>query len=167
MLAASGLDRSVETVFYVALAVLVVLIGSGVFLSILMFALMRFLIHIRVRARHGRTSIAFRAIESYAWAKLIVDASIVILLIGLGVASLQYEPLRSLWTTPPSPISLGIFVLTSVAVVVSMHFQYAWYRKLFAIPPEFIEHRLPDGGIQRTYPITPPIVRDWYSQPKK
>lgn len=163
VLAASGLDRSVDTVFYVVLVALGVLVGSGLALFLGMMALMPLLIYIR--SRQGRTSIASRVMESLAWAELIVVFALVALLVALGVASLYYEPLRSLWTVPPSPLALGLFVLACVAIVVSMYFQRVWYGKLFASPPAFTEQRLPDGSIQRTYHNNPPVVWDWYSQP--
>lgn len=163
MLAASGLDRSIETVLYIALAVLAVLVGSEIFIGVVGFALMPLLIYIRLR--QGRTSIASRAIESFAWAELIVYIALVAMLIGIGVASLQYEPLRSLWSVPPSPTALGIFILASVAMVVSRKTMHVWCRRLFATPPVCIEHRLPDGVIQVTFPLKTQDVWDWYSQP--
>jgi hypothetical protein len=163
VLAASGLDRSVDTVFYILLGALVVLVGSGFALSLGTMVLMPLMIYIR--SRQGRTSIASRAIESLAWAELIVVLALVALLVALGVASLNYEALRVLWTVPPSPLSLWLFVLACVAVVVSMFFQRVWYGKLFATPPAYTEQRLPNGGIQRTYHNHPPDVWDWYSQP--
>lgn len=163
MLAASGLDRSVDTVLYIALAVLAVLVGTSLAMFLAMMGLMRLLIY--VRSRQGRTSIASRAIESLAWAELIVVLTLVVLLAALGVASLHYEPLRSLWTVPPSATALGFFVFACVAIVVSIYLQRVWYRKLFATPPAFTEQRSPDGRIQRRYHGHPPDVWDWYSQP--
>jgi hypothetical protein len=163
VLAASGLDRSVDAVFYVLLAALGVLVGSALAIFLGMLALTRLLIY--MESRHRPPSIASRVIESLAWAELIVVATLVALLIALGYASLHYEPMRSLWTVPPSPLALWFFVFACVAIVLSMYFQSVWYGKLFARPPAFTERRTPDGKIIRTYHKYPPTVWDWYSQP--
>lgn len=162
ILTASGLNRSVETVLYVVLGALVVFIVSGATLFLVMMGLMPLLIYIRTR--QGRWSVAARASESLFWAELIVVCVLLIILVALGVASLYYEPLQSLWTSPPSPLTLGFFVFTCIAVVASLYLQRIWYGKLFAIPPDFTEQRLSDGSIQRTYHNNPPDVWDWYSQ---
>ena len=159
ILAASGLHRSVDTVLYVALAVLVVLVGSGVAIFLGMMGL-TFLLK-----NKGHTSIASIVFESLAWAELTVVFVVIALLVSLGVASLRYEPLRGLWTVPPSPLALGSFVLACIVVVLSTYLKPMWHRKLFAIPPIFTEQRLPDGRIRRTSHPNPPAVWDWYSQP--
>lgn len=133
ILAASGLDRSVDIVLYVALAVLAVLVGATLARFTVMMGLMPLLIY--VRSRQGRRSIASRTYESLAWTELIVVLALVVLLVVLGVASLHYEPLRSLWTIPPSALALALFVFACVAIVVSTYLQRAWYEKLFAAPP--------------------------------
>lgn len=162
-LSASGLNRSVETILYLVLGALGVFTVSGFALFLCMMGLMPLLSYMRIR--QGRWSVASMASESLFWAELIVVCLLLIILVALGVASLHYEPLRSLWTLPPSPLALGFFVFVCVAVVASLYLQRVWYGKLFAIPPNFTEQRLPDGSIQRTYHNNPPDVWDWYSQP--
>lgn len=161
MLAAGGLNRSVETLAYVALAALILLGGSALLLFLGTLAVMPLLIFIR--ARQGRHSVASRAIEATAWAELIVVVVLVALLVALGVASLRYEPLRALWTVSPSPVAVGVFVAAIVGVVISLYLQRAWYAKLFASPPPFSTTKLPDGrsaitfgeqerGVQQSHP---------------
>lgn len=163
ILAASGLARSIETVFYVAIGAFAVLVGSRFAIKMVVRLLMPLIIYIRFR--QGRKSVAARAIESVFWAQLIVVFIQIFLFVAVGDASLRYESLRSLWTVPPSPFTLWVFVLACCVIVVSMYIRHDWYAKLFARPPIFTEKRLPDGTEQRTYPITPPNIWDWYSQP--
>lgn len=160
ILAASGLDRSVETVFYVALAALTVIIGSGIALYVVMIGVMFLLIHLR-----GRTSIASKAMGAYAWAELVVVLALVVLFVAFACASLGYGPLYSLWTVPPSPLALGLFVLACVATIVSIYLQRIWYGKLFARPPAFTEQHTRDGRLLRTYHDQTAAIWDWHSQP--
>lgn len=165
ILAVSGLDRSVETIFFVILAAIGLIVLSGLAIFIVMMGLAPLLIYLRARRQGGYTSVAARVSESFALAQLIVGFILVILFIALGVASLSYEPLRSLWSTPPSPIALGFFVFTCVLLVVSLFIQHVWYDKLFASPPDYTVKILPDGRKQITGHIPPVDVWDWYIEP--
>ena len=86
-----------------------------------------------------------------AWSELMVLILVVALLVALGVASLEYEPLRSLWTAPPSPIAVAIFVAAAIAVVISLKFQEFWEGKLFARPAPYTTTKMPDGTIGVTF----------------
>lgn len=145
MLAAGGLNRSVDTVVYVAIGALILMGGSILLLILGMMALMPLLM--RIRARQGRFSVASRAIESLAWSQLITLVLISGLLVALGVASLEYEPLRSLWTAPPRPIAVAVFVTTAIAVFVSLNVGDYWKPELFLYPQSKIKiMTLPDGA---------------------
>jgi len=145
MLAAAGLYRSVKTVAYIAIAILLLLGGSALLVFAGTFAITPLMI--RIRARQGRHSVAARVFEAMAWSELMVVCLIVALLVGLGLAAFRYEPLRSLWTVPPSPAAVTIFVVTAAVVVFSFYLQRIGYRKLFAFQAPFTCTRMADGTI--------------------
>lgn len=149
MLAAGGLNRSVDTVVYVAVGTLSLLGASVLLIFLGTMALMS--LRMFIRARQGRISAASSAIEATAWSELIVVVLLVALLVALGVASLQYEPLRSIWTVPPSPIAVAIFVSAAIAVVISLEVQSFWEGKLFARPALYTTTTLPDDRIGVTF----------------
>jgi len=145
MLAAGGLNRSVDTILYVAIGTLVLMVAAILLLFLGMRVLMPLRMHIR--ERQGRVSVAYSVIEAEGWAWLIAMGIIIALLVALGVASLQYEPLRSVWITPPSPIAVAIFIATAIAIIISVAYQWLWERKLFAHPAPYTTKKLPDGRI--------------------
>ena len=146
MLAASGLNRSVDTIIYVAIGTLILMGGSFLLITLGMMALTP--LRMFFRDRQGRSiSVASSVIEASAWSELITLVLVVALLVALGVASLQYEPLRSLWATPPSPTAVAIFVGAAIAVIINLVVQQSWERKLFARPPLYTTTTLPDGSI--------------------
>jgi hypothetical protein len=150
ILAASGLSRSVETVLYVAIAALVLLTGSVLLELLFTFTLLPLFIYMtnrRVGKERASTSIASRVMEASSWAQLISVTFVVVLLIGLGIASIQYEPLRSRWIPAPDPLAISILVITFIVVVATLYFQRVWYRKLFANPITVLTRRLPNGTI--------------------
>lgn len=144
MLAAGGLNRSVDTVVYVAFGTLILMGGSFLLIFLGTMALMP--LRMFFRARQGRISAASSAFEAMAWSEVIVLILVVALLVALGVASLEYELLRSLWTAPPSPIAVAIFVAAAIAVVINLKFQEFWEGKLFARPAPYTMTTLPDGS---------------------
>lgn len=149
ILGAGGLYRSVETVLAVALVVLTVLVGSLVLIAAGTLALTP--LRIAIRARQGRhspgQSPVWAVMEAEAWAALVTVVLVSVLFVALGVASLQYEPLLSLWTTPPSRTAVVVFVLTGIAVVISVYVESIWSRVLFLEETPFTTTRLPDGTI--------------------
>lgn len=167
ILAASGLNRSVDTVLYVALAAVIVLVGWEVTVFIGTMVLTPLLIYVCSRQQgYKSTSIASRIFEAMEWSDLIALFVFVVLFVVLGIASLHYEPLRLLWSMPLTPLAIGVFVFACVATVVSMYFQSAWYRKLFASPPTYTAgQRSHDGIIPITFHELPADVWDWYSLP--
>jgi len=166
VLAASGLSRSVETVFYVIFGTLSIIIVSSIAIFIIMMGLMPLLIYLR--SHQGRYSVASRAFESMAWAELIVVSFLSILFIVLGFATYHYAPMQSLWKTSPNPFAMGFFVFTCIILIVSFYLQRLWYRKLFADPPDFTEETQADGSVRRIYQSgRDRIVWNWYSQSVK
>lgn len=149
MLAAGDLNRSVDTVIYVAIGTVVIISASLLLAFITMMALTPLMIFIR--ARQGRYSVSSRVFEALAWSELIVLVLVIIFLIAFGIASLNYEPLHSLWTVPPSPISIGIFVATAIAFVTSLKLQQLWEGTLFARPVPYTETKMPDGTTSITF----------------
>lgn len=131
-LGASGLYRSLDSVFTVAVLALALVILSLVFSFVGIFTITP--IMIAIRKPQGRHSIASRVIEADAWSQLIIVVSLCLMFVGLGIASLYYEPIRLLWPAVPSLIAVPMAVLTACAVVISVYLQPMWYRKLFAKP---------------------------------
>ena len=163
ILAASGLSRSVDTIIYIILAAICILLLYVIFWYAGAMILSFFFI--TLRNRRGYHSAAAGAGTAVSWAELVSVCVPAIIFIALGIASLRYKPLLSLWTTPPSPIAIGVFVFASIVIMFSFLFQSRWYRDLFVIPPDFTEETLPNGRIGITFHkerYRP--VREWYSQ---
>jgi len=163
ILAASGLSRSVDTVIYVMLA------AVGVFLLFFIFVFVGTMIFsfffITLRNRRGYHSAATGAGEALAWAQVVSMCILTVSFVILGIASLRYEPLLSLWTAPPSPIAVAFFVFAYIIVMLSLLIQSRWYEDLFVIPPNFTEKILPNGHKSITFhkELYRPIW-EWYSQ---
>lgn len=121
ILAASGLSRSVDTVIYVMMAAVGVFLLFFIFLSVGTIVLSFFFITLRNRRRYH--SAAAGAGESLAWAHLVSMCVLAVSFVALGIASLRYEPLLSLWTMPPSPIAVGVFVFACIVVMLSLLIQ--------------------------------------------
>lgn len=161
ILGAGCLYRSLETVLVVALNFAVLLISSGVFIFAGMLALMP--LRIRLRRRNGlrNNSPVWAIAEAEYWAVEITVVILLALYTVLGAGFLYYEPLRALWTVPPSVTAVAIFVLTGIAVVISVYFQIKWSQELFAYEAPYTEERLPNGRIGivfREPPVsTPPV----------
>ena len=82
------------------------------------------------RPYRGASPVPYVA-EASAWSELTVVVLIVVLLVALGVASLEYGPLLALWTEPPGPVAVTVFVVTAIGVVVSYWLQSVGERNLF------------------------------------
>ena len=89
--------------------------------------------------------------EAEGWAALATVVLLSVLFVALGVASLQYKPLLSFWTAPPTPTAVVVFVLTGIAVIISVYVQSIWTRTLFLKEAPFTTTRLPDGTIGVTF----------------
>jgi len=165
MVAVSGISRSVDNVIYIILATVGIFLIFFFFWLVLMAILAFFFISWRNRPGHYHSAAA-GAEESLAWAQLVAVCIISILFIALGIAALRYEPLLSLWTTPPRPIAMGFFVLSCIVIMFSIYIQPLWHKDLFVIPEDYVEELLPDGTklIKFNKESYSPI-RDWYSQP--
>jgi len=136
MLAAGGIYRSVETVAYVAVAVLLMLFAFGLLVAAGVFTITPILLWINP----PKGSPVGKIIQAEKWSALIVGVLLVTFLVGLGIASLRYEPLRSLWTVPPTPTAITIFIVAAIVVVLSVFVQSFLYRKLFAYEDPFTQN---------------------------
>ncbi len=163
ILAASGLSRSVDTVIYIILAAASVFLLFFIFLFVGTMILSFFFITLRNRRRYH--SAAAGAGESLAWAQLVSICVLAVSFLAIGIASLRYKPLLSLWTIPPSPIAVGVFVFACIVVMLSLLIQSRWHEDLFVIPPDFTEKILPNGQKSITYhkELYRPTW-EWYSQ---
>ncbi len=144
-LGASGLYRSLETVLAVVVLALALFAVSMIF----MFAgtLVLTPLFMKMRGKHRELySPVPSVMDAMGWSALIIVGIICILLFGLGVASLHYQPLRLLWPVVPSHTAVAIAVLTAIAVVLSVALQYVWSDRLF-LTEEVTETRLSDGTI--------------------
>lgn len=164
ILAASGLSRSVNTIIYVMLMAVAVFVLFFIFLFVGTMVLSFFFITLR-NLRRYHSAAAAGAGEALAWAQLVSICVLAVGFIVLGIASLRYEPLLSFWTTPPSPVAVGIFVFACIGVMFSLLIQGRWYKDLFVIPPNFTEEILPNGRKSTTFHTEryQPIW-EWYSQ---
>ena len=165
MVAVSGISRSVDNVIYIMLATVGIFLIFFFFWLILMVILPFFFISWRNRPGHYHSATA-GAEESLAWGQLVAVCIISLIFVALGIAALRYEPLLSLWATPPRPIAMGFFVLACIVIMFSIYIQPLWYKDLFVIPEDYVEEILPDGTKLIDYnkePYSP--IRDWYSQP--
>ena len=153
MLAAGGLHRSVDTFIFVAVGALTIVFGS--FLAVLLGTMLLVPLILAIRKAIGRPYRGASPIpyisEASAWSELIVIVLLVALLVTLGFASLEYDPLLRLWTERPDPIAVTVFVVTAIAVVVSYWLQRLGERKLFAQPIPKLT-KLPDGKIGVSFP---------------
>ncbi len=131
MLATSGLHRSISTAVYLTLATILFLTVSMFLEGVGTIALTPLLIFLRDRQR--RYSVASRVMEASAWSRIIILVMAIILIILLGYASLYYSPLRTLWSVPPSPITICIVVVTASLVLISLVTENGYLNKLFAL----------------------------------
>ena len=172
ILGAGGLYRSVETVLAVVLVVLILLVASVLLIGAGTLALTPRILAIRVRkGRHSPGgSPVWAIIEAEGWAALVTVMLLSVLFVALGVGFLLYEPLRSLWTAPPTATAVTVFVLTAIAVVISVYLQPRWYQELFVDEAPFTTKRLPDGTIGvsfRKQPASVPPVQSENSNPQQ
>jgi len=145
--AAGALDRSLLVVVGVVAAILILAVSSVVLSVVLIFVTMP--IRMWARARANRLSAANAAMEAVFWAGLFAVCLVVAGVVGLGVASYRYGPLRdAVWkTAPPDPIALGVFLATLIAVFLSHWLLRPVVAKLFADRPSYYTERDPDGNL--------------------
>lgn len=149
-LGVSGLSRSLEAIGAAAILMLVLLVVALVFWFVGTLALTPLFIMMHKKYRRSYSPVP-HVMDAMGLSGLLVGVSLCIAFIGLGMASLYYEPLRLHWLTVPSHISVTIAVLTAIAVVLSIAVQEIWYPNLFAYEPDFTTTRLPDGTIGVTF----------------
>jgi len=143
---ASALDRSLWTVVRVVAALGLLAVVSAVLSFVLIFVTMP--IRVRARARANRLSAANAAFEAVFWAGLFAVCLTVAGIIGLGIASYHYEPLRrAIWPVPPDPVALSIFVFTLIAIFLSHWLLRPVLSRLFADRPSYYTERVPNGGL--------------------
>ena len=132
MLAASGLNRSISTVAYTAILVVLFLILS-MFLEIVGTIVLTPLL-VFIRKRQGRFNIASRVIEASAWSRIVILILVIVALVYAGFASLHYAPFYTLfWATPPSPITIWVVTVIAVLVSISFTLEKGYLNKLFAL----------------------------------
>ncbi len=148
--AAGALNRSLQTVMLLLVGLLGLAIISGFLSIILMFVTTP--IRMWARSRAGRVSAANAVIEAEAWAVFFAILLTVGLVVGGGVASYCYTPLRNaVWAEPPSPIALSIFVAALVAVFLSHWFLRPIFARLFAERPPYRTEKREDGKTVVTF----------------
>ena len=153
MLAAGGLHRSVETIVFVAVGALAIVAGWFVAVTLGMFFLVPLIIAIRNwtdRSYRGSSPVSYVS-EASAWTELLIMAVLVVLLLVLGFASLEYGPFLALWTRPPDAVAVAIIVVTGIGVIISFWLQGIGERKLFARPGPKLTQR-PNGTIGVSFP---------------
>ena len=154
-----------ERVLVVALVVLILLVASVLLIGAGTLALTPLMIAIRARQGRHDGSPVYAVMEAEGWAALVTVVLLSVLFIALGVGSLLYEPLRSLWTAPPTPTAVAVFVLTAIAVVISVYLQPKWYQALFVDDEApFTTERLPDGTIGVSFRKGPTSVPPMQSE---
>ena len=151
LLAAGSLYRSIETVAYVALAVIALGAASFVVFLVCFFGMARVMMFIR--RRQGRDGVVARIIEAEAWALLMVVIAQITLFVALAVASVRYPPLVSVWPIPPSAAAVSIVAVLASVVVLSLYAEPFWRPHIFAREPLGTER--PDGRIGISFPKRP------------
>jgi hypothetical protein len=145
--AAGALDRSLWTIVLIVTSLVLLAVASVLFVSILMFVTMP--VRMWARARAGRESAASAAFEAVYWAILFSVCITVVGIIGLGIASYRYEPLReAIWRLPPNPVAFSVFVFTLIAVFLSHWLLKPVTRLIFAERPGYYTERDHDGNLR-------------------
>lgn len=124
------MHRSLETLagaFLVIVGVVFLALANIIISTMLILPLM-----VWFRARQGRYSVPARAAESLAWAELLTVLTIVVSVVGMGVASVYYEPVSSFFKVPPTPASAGIAVLSFVSVLLRAYLERLWCPRVVA-----------------------------------
>ena len=147
---AGALDRSLWTVVRIVVALGLLTVVSAALSYVLIFVTMP--IRMRARARANRVSAASAAFEAVSWAGLFAVCLTVLGIIGLGIASYRYEPLRSaIWPVPPDPIVLSFFVFTLIVVFLSHWLLRPVISRIFAKRPSYYTERGADGELLITF----------------
>lgn len=166
LLAASAIHRSFETLAYVVAAWVAIPVAVVV-LTILSY-IFTFPIVLLVGRLQKRSSVASMAIEGLAWATILVVGIIAVAVIGGSLAVAKYEPIRSLWPTPPSPLNIGLFATTAMAVTFMMFSRENLFIHVFSISRVTVHERDSNGRpIRMTIGNPPPITTDWYQLRKE
>ena len=149
MLAAGGLHRSVDTFILVLVGTLAILFSSYLLIFVGTMAMTPVFQAKRDPSREASPVPSIGT--AWAWSEFIVTVLVIALLVAFGFALLNCEPFLPVWTEPPDPIAVVVFVGTAVAVVVSLKLQKLGERKLFgrSVP---ILTKEPDGTIGVSFP---------------
>jgi hypothetical protein len=146
-LAAGALDRSLWTVVIVASLIALLAVSSGILSILLMFVTMP--VRMWARSRAGRLSAANAAFEAMFWAGLFAVCITVLSIIGLGIASYYYAPLReAIWAVPPNPLALSVFVVTLIGVFLSHWLLRPVTNRIFAERRGYYTERNSDGNLR-------------------
>ena len=146
LIATSALDRSLWTVLRVVAALGLLAVVSAVFSFALLFVTMP--IRMWARARANKPSAASAVFEAGYWAGIFAVCLSIVSIIGLGIVSYHYEPIRSvIWPVPPDPVALSIFLLTLNGIFVSHWLLKPVISRFFAERPSYYTERLPDGNL--------------------
>lgn len=149
-LAAGALDRSLWTIMLVTISILLLVICTIVLTALLMLVTMP--IRMWARSRAGKPSAASSSIEAMAWAIFFAICIIIISIIGLGISSYYYAPLReAIWTVPPNPVALSVFVMTLIGVFLSHWMLRPVTNRIFAERPGYYTERNSDGNLIMHY----------------
>jgi hypothetical protein len=148
--AAGALNRSLRTVILLLVGLLGLAMISGFLFIILMFVTTP--VRMWARSRAGRVSAANAVIEGEAWAVFFAILLTAGLVVGCGIASYCYMPLRNaFWPEPPSPIALSMFVAALVSVFLSHWFLRPVFARLFAERPPYRTKKREDGKTVVTF----------------
>ncbi|MCD6048869.1 MAG: hypothetical protein K0Q55_272 [Verrucomicrobia bacterium] len=151
---AGALNRSVQSI----LAIIGCLCILGLVFGLLTLVLMLVTTPIRLRARRKakRESMTNAVGEAFVWSTVFA-----LFLTATGTAvfaysSYKYEAVRAMvWTQPPEPIAFTVFVLTLIAVFLSVWFFEPLQNKLFGERPGYFTKRSEDGRLIYTFDNKP------------
>lgn len=145
-IAAGALDRSLWVIVLISITILLLAITTIMLSIFLMFITMP--IRMRARSRAKKISAANASFEALNWAIFFAICIIVISMIGLGIASYNYLPLREfLWSEPPNPIALSTFVITLIGVFLSHWLLRPMINLIFAERPNYYTEYDSDGAL--------------------
>ena len=146
LVAAGSLYRSVETIAYVVVGTIVLLVASILPFTISFFVMVPIMLHLR--QRQGRYGAVAGVLEAEGWSWLMVGVFYILMFAALGFAAINYEPIATLWPTLPSATAISIFVVLVSVVILSIYAEIFGFKELlFASQPPPTEERRPDGTI--------------------
>lgn len=149
-IAAGALQQSLWTIAVVTGSIAGVAIIASLLAGVLGFMAMP--VRVWARSRANADSAANAVIEALVWGVAFAAVSTVVGTIALAVASYRYESFKKwLWTVPPDPIALSVFVLTLNLIFLSHWLLRPVTSKLFAQRPGYRTHRDAEGRLIFTF----------------